>query len=239
MSLEDTKARATLISTAGALASLVLHLLVMVPVLMGCGTSARQQLVVSNPSENPSDDSGSSMTLALIDDSDPNAKDPGDRSRPQFAGSPPLIPVSLTAPPPKLDSPADDDTDTDQNNVAGSSLSDPGLRLLFGRYMTQITARIDRAWMRPRTPIDTAYFACRVRITQDHAGVVQEIELVKCNGNPRWQTSLVRAIQSASPLPAPPDADLFSSHLTLDLQSAAFTPGGMADQFESAPAQLD
>ena len=111
--------------------------------------------------------------------------------------------------------------------------SDPGRRLLYGRYIGQITARIERAWMRPRTPIDdVAFFACRVRVTQDRRGIVQEIELVRCNGTPRWQTSVVQAIQSASPLPAPPDADVYTSQITLDLQSATFTPGASAEGFE-------
>lgn len=239
MSREDTKARATLISTAGVLASLALHLMVMAPILIGFGTSARQPPLVSDASESPTDHSGSSMTLMLIDDSDANAKDAEDRSRAQLAASPPLNSVLLTVPPPKFESPADDDGDPDQHNVTVSSRSDPELRLLFGRYMTQISARIDRAWIRPRTPIDADYFACRVRITQDHTGTVQEIELVKCNGDPRWQTSLVRAIQSASPLPAPPDASVFSNHLTLDIQSSTFLSGDTADQFETAINHLE
>jgi hypothetical protein len=106
------------------------------------------------------------------------------------------------------------------------------MQLLFGRYIGQITARIERAWMRPRTPIDSALFACRVRITQDRKGVVQAVELVRCNGNPRRQTSVVQAIECASPLPAPPDADLYRAQVTLDLQSAAFAPGGSSEGFE-------
>ena len=101
------------------------------------------------------------------------------------------------------------------------------------RYIGQITARVERAWIRPRAPVDdAAFFACRVRVTQDRQGVVQEIELVRCNGTPRWQTSLVQAIQSASPLPAPPDADVFRSQVVLDLQSATFTPRASTEGFE-------
>jgi hypothetical protein len=45
---------------------------------------------------------------------------------------------------------------------------------------------------------------------------VQEIEIAQCNGDIRWQTSLVHAIQSASPLPAPPDPKVFSHTLTFE-----------------------
>jgi hypothetical protein len=44
--------------------------------------------------------------------------------------------------------------------------------------------------------------------------------------------ALVRAIQSASPLPAPPDPKVFSPNLTLDFRSQPFSPGMEADGFE-------
>ena len=139
--------------------------------------------------------------------------------------------MPIPIPAPKFN-PLEDDV-ADPENSAGANQIDPGRQILFGRYVGQITARIDRAWMRPRAPIeDAALFTCRVRITQNRVGVVQEIELVRCNGPARWQTSLVQAIQSASPLPAPPDADVYSDRVTLDLQSATFAPGGSTEGFE-------
>jgi hypothetical protein len=104
------------------------------------------------------------------------------------------------------------------------TIEDKGHEALFGRYIGQITARIERAWMRPRTPIGASLFTCRVEIVQDH-GVVKEVTLRRCNGDFRWQTSLVRGIQTASPLPAPPDADLYQNRLILDFSAAGFSPG--------------
>jgi hypothetical protein len=59
-----------------------------------------------------------------------------------------------------------------------------------------------------------------------------EIELAHCNDDVRWQTSLVAAIQSASPLPAPPDPDVFSRILTIEFTAEPFAPGKDAEGFE-------
>ena len=231
MSDEDTKARPALSSCAGVVISLALHLLLIAPLVMGFGGMTKKPPVDADA------DPSSVMTLTLIDEPNPGADIQAAQSSADPAPSPPLAAALLPTPSPKFNLPPDDDTDTTQATQSEPSQSDPGRQLLFGRYVGQITARIERAWMRPRTPIDSAFFACRVRVTQDRHGAVQEIELVKCNGSSKWQTSLVRAIQSASPLPAPPDADVFTDRLTLDLQSSTFTPGDPADGFEPAPRQ--
>ncbi len=106
---------------------------------------------------------------------------------------------------------------------------------MVGRYLGQIDARVERAWIRPRAPIAPGLFTCRVRIVQEDDGHVQEIELIDCNGDAAWQTSLVRAIQSASPLPAPPDPKVFSRRLILEFHSTAFLPGIDPEGFEPEP----
>jgi TonB C terminal len=80
-----------------------------------------------------------------------------------------------------------------------------GRAALFGRYLGQVTARISRAWLRPRTAIGSETFSCWVQVDQDLHGKVLEITLKSRNGSPSWQISLVHAIESSSPLPAPPD----------------------------------
>ena len=104
---------------------------------------------------------------------------------------------------------------------------------LFGRYMGQVTARIERAWIRPRAPVNGREFQCRVRIEQDRLGTVEEVTLQRCNGDTRWQLSVERAIESASPLPAPPDPAVFTRLLTLELSSEAFEPAKSHEGFES------
>ena len=110
-----------------------------------------------------------------------------------------------------------------------------GHALMFGRYLGQVSARIQRAWIRPRSPVEGGSFACRVQIAQSMSGAVQEVTLQQCNGDLRWQASLVQAIQSASPLPAPPDPSVFSNLLSLELDSDEFHAGSRDDGFEPAP----
>jgi TonB family protein len=232
MSREDIKARPAVISCAGAMISLALHLLLIAPGLMGFGTNTQRPSDSGEIGAAVRDAPSASMTVTFFDE-----PDPGTDSRAEvndgLAGVPALHPVSISAPLPELNLPAESESDASRSASAGSGQPDPVHQLLFGRYIGQITARVERAWMRPRTPIgDSPSFACRVRITQDRNGVVREVELVRCNGSPRWQTSLVQAIQSASPLPAPPDADVYRGEVVLDLQSATFTPGASAEGFE-------
>lgn len=104
--------------------------------------------------------------------------------------------------------------------------------LLFGRYLVQVQARIERAWMRPRTAIGAERFSCRGRIEQDRRGEVVGIELDHCNGSERWQQSLVSAIRTGSPLPAPPDASVYVDRLWLSFESEGFQPGGSTQGFE-------
>jgi hypothetical protein len=104
---------------------------------------------------------------------------------------------------------------------------------LFGRYLGQIQARVVSTWLRPRTPIGAESFACRVQIQQDVARKVQEVVLQECNGSPRWQVSLVDAIERASPLPAPPDPKVFAQSLQLTFASRPYDPNSSDDGFES------
>lgn len=104
--------------------------------------------------------------------------------------------------------------------------------LLFGRYLNQIVARIEREWVRPRVaPAGVSLwssgaarpvrprFECRVRIVQSTDGQVLQITLMHCDANVDWQKSLVDAIDAASPLPAPPAEALFAHSLVLNFES--------------------
>jgi hypothetical protein len=62
--------------------------------------------------------------------------------------------------------------------VASSALS--------GLYVGQIDARIERAWLRPRTEVGAGVFSCSARIEQDEAGHAQDVTLIRCNGRARW-----------------------------------------------------
>lgn len=121
-----------------------------------------------------------------------------------------------------------------------ATVADAGrLSQMFGRYMGQINARIERAWLRPRSPIGAPSFSCQVQIKQDEQGAVTEVMLVRCNGDPRWQLSLVQAIESASPLPAPPDPDVFTRIVHLRFSAEPFTSQSAGEGYEpEAVAQV-
>jgi hypothetical protein len=96
---------------------------------------------------------------------------------------------------------------------------------MYGRYTAQASARVERAWIRPRNPVVGEQFQCTVRIDQGPGGEVQSTELMNCNGDSRWQESLVFAIERSSPLPAPPDPAVFTSQLVLTFSAAPYIDG--------------
>lgn len=112
--------------------------------------------------------------------------------------------------------------DSEVTQAAGDT---QGRAALFGRYMGQVTARIERAWRRPRSPIGADRFECETKIEQDRRGYVVSVELRRCNGNGTWQTALVAAIESASPLPAPPEPSLFTGTIVLSFDAIEYQPG--------------
>jgi hypothetical protein len=145
-----------------------------------------------------------------------------------------------------------DISNDDKSDAAIDSGDAAGQALLFGRYTGQIDARIERAWRRPRTPVagDTApiardpqgprasaarddVFKCQVRIIQDSHGTVQEVQLINCNGGAVWRQSLVSAIFSSSPLPAPPSPKVFTSALMLTFEGRAYLSGDSSDEYET------
>jgi hypothetical protein len=140
------------------------------------------------------------------------------------------LPVVVLSPDPM---PATEAAEVAAESSAQKNLADSAQHaMLYGRYLGQVQARIERAWMRPRTPIGGPKFYCRTRLTQDSRGYVIEIKLDHCNGDGRWQQSLLSAIRTASPLPAPPDPSVFADRLWLGFMSDAFDPNGSAEGFE-------
>jgi hypothetical protein len=228
-------ARRVAVPLACSLASLLLHVLLLSHVLFGGLMSTQQR---------PSPFAGSGTTV-----SDPNLtmvatflEDPEEPERPggssaAAAPRPPSSSITLArVSAPLLPEPgairfSDSDVGGD-SIVRGLIESDPHRTAMLGRYMGQINARIERAWIRPRTSIESGQFTCRARITQAKSGAVLEIELQDCNGDGRWQASLAHAIESASPLPAPPDPDVFSRVVMLDFNASPFSPGADSTGFE-------
>lgn len=175
------------------------------------------------------------MTLILIDEPRPPRAETPPPTIDDLASrgfTPDIRLIKLLSP--TADLPSDDSQTRAATTNSPSSSLDPVLRgVLFGRYVGQVNARIQRAWLRPRDAIGADRFSCRVLIQQDDKRHVIRTTLQACNGDVRWQLSLVRAIQRASPLPAPPDPRVFADALTLTFNAMPYELAANKDDYES------
>jgi hypothetical protein len=227
------------VALLGGAASVMLHVLLFAPVLWGAAGHVKPHPddQGGGPRSSVSNDAAAMMVTFIDEPNDAASKQgrlPEATASLLAAPNRFLLPVM---PVPEIPIPRVivlSDSDADEDTVIQPSGSDPGRAVMFGRYVGQISARIERAWMRPRTPIKSGRFTCSARIVQDKAGVVQEVELRNCNGDGGWQVSLARAIQSASPLPAPANPSVFAKTLTLEFSSDPFTSSGDPEGFEPA-----
>jgi colicin import membrane protein len=78
-------------------------------------------------------------------------------------------------------------------------------------WVSQITARIQRAWIRP--PSARPGIECTLFVTQVPGGEVTDVKLGTCNGDDAVKQSILDAAYRASPLPAPSDPALFERNL--------------------------
>lgn len=132
---------------------------------------------------------------------------------------------------------------TEEQDIGASVEADSAKVAGFvGIYTRQIQARIERLWRRPRSPVSAnseESFQCEVQIVQDGRGNVQEILLPHCNESTAWRQSLVIAIQSASPLPAPPDASVFNRSIALNFVGIAYHADADESEYEVPATQAD
>lgn len=120
--------------------------------------------------------------------------------------------VSALPLPPIIDLPGEETEALDAQLMARAKYA--------GVYESQVRARIERAWELNLTSAPDGGFSCVVEILQQKDGRVREVVLVRCDDSVEWQQSLVDAIQSSSPLPAPPHPSAFVDRFTLEFDSA-------------------
>ena len=112
------------------------------------------------------------MQWVILDDSPTVAA-----AKPASSAAPVLAAIGLSDVLPALPasgvSAVKDAQSTDSSSLGG----------MYGRYVGQIHARIDRAWQRPRTLIGAPIFQCQVQIDQDGSGQVGDVTLLRCNGS--------------------------------------------------------
>jgi TonB-like protein len=232
-----TASRRLRFSLLGIVSTVALHALLLLPLV----------LTLSQPPAPKPNRSGSGgnavasaaepvMTVVFVNEPPPTAQAPPTIDLKNL-GSKGLAPKDRALLVLSLDStPAvEADPNSEHTPDARESPGDPASHaMLYGRYVGQVQARIERAWQRPRSEIGAAQFRCRARLEQDRSGALIDVKLDHCNGTPRWQHSLLSAIRTASPLPAPPDPSVYADVLSLTFSSDAFTSGDSADGFEPA-----
>lgn len=234
----------------GAAGSLLLHALFFLSVLLGAQVmKVRRPEVRGVGAARIRSRAAPSETLILLNLSTPVKSRPPLIAKLASAGLLPAdLPMTLISPDPLPHfAHSADHAAENQKAAAPIDRGDAALRAaLFGRYTGQIDARIERAWQRPRSPVNRENaalrglgiresrrgalgdetFQCEVRILQDRQGDVQEIQLLRCNGSVAWRQSLVTAILAASPLPAPPSPSVFSDAITLTFVAHSLVSGG-------------
>lgn len=199
-----------------------LHVLVFVPLLPG---SSNPHRVTNAMGSSSNVDVEPTLQVSFIEES-PLTLVPPPTTTAVTMQSPELPELPQLEPPPDLlKSMQDEKTSPAPSEMAGNSA-------LAGRYIGQIDARIERAWIKPRTPVGSGEFRCKVRVEQDKDGTVLEIQLEQCNANARWQQSLVSAIQTASPLPAPSDPKVFRKSLQLSFTGKAWSNRDATEGYE-------
>jgi hypothetical protein len=111
-------------------------------------------------------------------------------------------------------------------DMPGEEVEAPDAQLMAranyaGMYESQVRYRIERAWELSEQPTMDKGFKCLVEILQQRDGRVKEVVLAKCDDSIIWRQSLVNAIQSASPLPAPPIPGAFVDRFSILFDSNA------------------
>jgi colicin import membrane protein len=79
------------------------------------------------------------------------------------------------------------------------------------QYVMSIANKVENNWLRPATNIDGQ--SCDVIVTQTMAGDVIDVRLQDCTSDNAFQRSVERAVRKASPLPLPPDPELFDRQI--------------------------
>jgi hypothetical protein len=206
-----------------------LHGLFLAPMLLGAAARTRPFVP-----DMPGNDAGATTStaparaLVLIDVAsiaNPREESPL-QERPSFAAEPTVAAFNAE---PALPIPSLEDVLVEDSELPEAAGDTEGHALMYGRYLGQVSARIERAWLRPRVPLDTQRFECQTNIEQDRLGRVLSVELRHCDADARWQRSLVAAIERSSPLPAPPVPSVFSNTLILNFSASAYQVGNSVE----------
>ncbi len=81
---------------------------------------------------------------------------------------------------------------------------------LQNQYVADITNKVQRNWLRP--PESRGSY-CRVVINQIPGGEIVGVKVADCDGDVPFKRSVEAAVRKASPLPLPPEPELFQREI--------------------------
>ena len=84
---------------------------------------------------------------------------------------------------------------------------------LMDQYVRMIQDKIERNWTRPLSA--TSGLDCVVSVAQAITGDVLDVHVAACNGDDAVRRSIEAAVRLASPLPKPPNPNLFERNLNV------------------------
>ncbi len=85
------------------------------------------------------------------------------------------------------------------------------LQPLRAQYIKMIERKSFNSWTPPSDMKEGWY--CEVMVQQNALGDVTSVKMIKCDGSEAFKSSVERAVLKASPLPAPPDPQVFDKKI--------------------------
>lgn len=206
---------------AGITATILLHILITSPLVLGAGAQNSRHAVTDGISTTSWASRGEQTESMILLDLSAIASSDSEllvvsSSADERAASDDVSALILAASRPSPPGEIQIEDDAGEDDETAEAAGDPdGQAQLFGKYTGQISARVERVWERPRLPMDSGRFDCSARVGQDRQGKVLSVSLQDCGTSEDWRRSLTSAILQASPLSAPPEPLPFAETLIL------------------------
>lgn len=85
------------------------------------------------------------------------------------------------------------------------------LQNLRAQYMKSIEQKVARKWV-PPVKMQPGW-SCEVSVRQNPLGEVTSVKVLNCTGSSAFNSTVERAVRKASPLPVPPDPQVFDANI--------------------------
>lgn len=85
------------------------------------------------------------------------------------------------------------------------------LQNLRAQYIKSIEQKVARNWL-PPVKMQSGW-SCEVSVRQNPLGEVTSVKMLNCTGSSAFNSTVERAVRKASPLPVPPDPQVFEANI--------------------------